>query len=129
MKLKDALDNYYFHSGKTSDIVRQLGFGGIALIWLFKYEADGRQIVPPELIPTGALIVLGLGLDLLHYLFGTVAWGIYHRVKENQGVTAETDFLAPSMINWPALFCFWSKTLIMGVAYVKILIFLAHRIV
>ncbi len=32
MKLQDARDFYYFHSGKTSDLIRQLGLGGIAVV-------------------------------------------------------------------------------------------------
>lgn len=63
MKLKDALENYYFHSGKTSDLVRQLALAGIAVIWLFKYEVTGVPKVPAQLLLPLGLIVCGLALD------------------------------------------------------------------
>jgi len=48
MKLKDAREIYYFYSGKTSDLVRQLGLAGIAVIWLFKYDAQGIPKISPH---------------------------------------------------------------------------------
>ncbi|MCS6289769.1 MAG: hypothetical protein H8K10_12435 [Nitrospira sp.] len=129
MKVKDTLENYYYFSGKTSDLVRQLGFGGIALIWVFRYEANGTQTLPPELVWVGALVVLGLVLDLFHYISGTVVWGIYHRVKEKADPSETSNFRAPRAINWPALFCFWLKTLAIGTAYIKLLKFLWSRLV
>lgn len=128
MKLKDTLENYYYHSGKTSELVRQLGFAGIAIVWVFKADVAGRQTVPPELIPAALLVVTALTLDLLHYATGSLIWGIYHRIKENAGATPAAEFLAPRQINWPALVFFWSKTLVMVVAYGFILKFLYYRL-
>lgn len=53
MQLKDTRESYQFFSGKASEIVRQLGFAGIAVIWVFKVTVGDRQIVPPELLPAG----------------------------------------------------------------------------
>lgn len=125
MKLKDTLENYYYHSGKTSEIVRQLGFAGIAIVWVFKTEVAGNPTIAPELIPAALLVVVGLTLDLLHYVAGSLIWGIYHRIKED-AVTGDTEFLAPRQINWPVLFFFWSKILAMVAAYGFILRFLYH---
>jgi hypothetical protein len=36
MKLKEYLETFYTFSEKTSNIARQLGFAGIALIWVFR---------------------------------------------------------------------------------------------
>ena len=51
MKLKDAREIYYFYSGKTSDLVRQLGLAGIAVIWLFKYDVQGIAELHGEQLP------------------------------------------------------------------------------
>ena len=82
MKLKDARDNYYFNSGKTSDLVRQLGLAAIAVIWLFKYEVSGTPKIPGMLQLPLILTIAGLALDLLQYASATAIWGIFHRLKE-----------------------------------------------
>jgi hypothetical protein len=82
MQLEDTRESYQFYSGKTSEIVRQLAFAGIAIIWVFKTNLGPKQIVPRELFPAGILLVVGLTLDLLHYVTGTLIWGIYNRGKE-----------------------------------------------
>lgn len=117
MKLQNALENYYFHTGKVSDIARQLAFAAIAVIWLFK-AGDGTSIsLPKELLQPLKLVVICLALDLLQYIFGTVVWGIFHRWKERAGTSESSEFKAPSSINWPALICFWSKTVVLAYAY------------
>jgi hypothetical protein len=127
MKLEDVRENYQYFSQKISDIVRQMGFAGIALIWVFKTDTGGKQVVPPELLPAAKLIVVALGLDLLHYICGTLVWGIYNRIKENKGTDEATEFLAPQVINWPALALFWLKIVVMVIAYIYILVFLLAK--
>src|ERR1700730_14937435 len=121
MKLEDARDNYYALSGKLSDIVRALGFAGIALIWIFKADqAAGRFQIPRELFLPATLIFVGLGFDLMHYVSGAAAWGIFNRWKERQGTGPQDEFTAPPWINWPAIFFFWTKTVVMVAAYVSL---------
>lgn len=129
MKLEDARENYYYYSQKTSEIVRQLGFAGIALIWVFKTEVEGKIVVPPELLSTGKLIVIGLGFDLLHYVAGTLAWGVYNGIKERAGTKEGKEFLAPRSVNWPTLFFLWAKVIIISIAYIKLFNFLAQRLI
>lgn len=38
MKLVNVRETIDYNTGKTSEIVRQLGFAGIALIWILKRE-------------------------------------------------------------------------------------------
>lgn len=139
MKLADLREAYQFFSEKTSEIVRNLGFAGIALIWIFKTTVDGRDVVPAELVPAGALVVIGLALDFLHAIVGTATWGIYNRIKERKLDARaakdksfdpeEYDFLAPVPINWPALVLFWSKIVAMLIAYVMLIRFLVGRVI
>jgi len=42
MKLAQARGHYEYFSGKASDISRQLGFAGIALIWVFKTQVEDQ---------------------------------------------------------------------------------------
>lgn len=128
MKLKDARENYYFYSGKTSDLVRQLGLAGIAVIWIFKYEVQGIPKVPEALALPLVLIVLGLALDLLQYAVATSIWGIFQRQKEKNGVGEDTDFLAPKQFNWPTIAFFVLKVLSIIAAYAYLLQHLAATV-
>lgn len=128
MKLKDARELYYFYSGKTSDLVRQLGLAGIAVIWIFKYDVQGVPKIPQALLPPLILIVLGLALDLLQYAVATSIWGIFQRRKEVSGVADDADFLAPKQFNWPTIGLFVLKAASIIAAYVYLLRHLACTI-
>jgi hypothetical protein len=128
MKLKDARDNYYFYSGKTSDLVRQLALAGIAVIWIFKFDVQGIPKIPEALSLPLTLIVLGLSFDLLQYVLATTIWGIFQRKKELSGIDEETAFLAPEQFNWPAITCFVLKTVSVMVAYGYLLAYLTRTI-
>lgn len=128
MKLKDARELYYFYSGKTSDLVRQLGFAGIAVIWIFKYDVQGIPKIPQAFLPPLKFIVLGLALDLLQYAVATSIWGIFQRRKEVSGIKDDADFLAPKQFNWPTICFFVLKTASIVIAYVYLLQHLASTI-
>lgn len=128
MKLKDARELYYFYSGKTSDLVRQLGFAGIAVIWIFKYDVQGVPKIPQALLPPLILIVLGLALDLLQYAVATSIWGFFQRRKEVSGIAEDADFLAPKQFNWPTIGFFALKAASIIAAYVYLLRHLAYTI-
>ena len=128
MKLKDARDNYYFNSGKTSDLVRQLGLAAIAVIWLFKYEVSGTPKIPGMLQLPLILTIAGLALDLLQYASATAIWGIFHRLKE-RSLAEDTEFTAPRQVNWPAIMLFWLKVGAIGAAYCFLLQYLTNTVI
>lgn len=128
MKLKDARELYYFYSGKTSDLVRQLGLAGIAVIWLFKSDVQGTPKIPEALALPLILIILGLILDFLQYAIATSIWGIFQRRKEVQGVTGDTEFLAPREFNWPSIALIVLKVFAIIAAYFLLLGHLARTI-
>ena len=136
IKLEDSRENYSYFSGKVSDIVRHFGFAGIALIWIFKVSVDGKTYVPEPLIIPGIIIVAALMLDLLQYLSGTIAWGIFNRKKENEfnksdltnEAIAQQFFQAPRYINWATIFFFWLKIPTMIAAYVFIIEYMADTL-
>lgn len=122
MKLKDCRDNHDTFSSRTSEIVRSLAFAGIALIWVFKNEFDKSNILPTMMFKPAVLIIFVLLFDLLHYVWGTLAWGAFHRIKEWKSVPETDDFKAPRWINWPTNFFFWLKIISLFIAYGFLLI-------
>ena len=80
-----ALENYYFYTGKASDIVGQLGLAAIAVVWVFKVDRAGQPTIPRALFIAAGWAILTLAIDALQYLYGAAAWGIFHRIKERAG--------------------------------------------
>lgn len=144
MKISEARDFYYFYTGKTSEIVRQLALAGIAVVWIFK---TGQTQLPSELILPLNLIIGTLILDLLQYFVAATIWGLYSRYQEkvcegektsNIKLTqysklrggskklteAKTNiepnsfvFQAQRVINWPGIVFFYCKSLSLIGAY------------
>jgi hypothetical protein len=120
MKLQDARDSYYYYSEKLSDITRYLGLAGIGIIWIFRVGESGKLSLPRDLICPTILLIAGLGLDLLHYIAGSLVWGIFHRHKEKK-ITEDAEFKAPKELNWVTLFFFWFKIIpIIGAYYLML---------
>lgn len=128
MKLKDVRETYDLYTTKTSEIVRNLGYAGIALIWVFKVDTAGMQKIPPELLTPAIFITVSLALDLSHAVIGSLIWAIYNRYREWKHTTEDQEFEAPSPINWVAIILFWSKIVAIIVAYYFIIQFLVTRV-
>ena len=124
MELKEYLQAYYTYSEKASNITRQLGFAGIALIWVFRGTNTNELLVPHELILPGVFLILGLSCDLLQYVSGTLIWGLFHRMKEREGLEANDELKAPSWLNKPILFFFIAKMVAISVGYLLIFCYL-----
>lgn len=122
MKLKECRESYYYNSGKASDISRNLGFAGLALIWAFRVTTVEQEFIPYELRWAAILLITGLGLDFFQYIVGTVVWGAYHRLKEKSNTEEDQEFLAPRVINYPANICFVLKQISIFVSYILLAI-------
>ena len=118
MTLKDVRDAYEGLSAKASDIVRQLSLAGIGIAWLFRNSSSGTDSLDPKLIQGSFLIAVALTLDLLQYLISTPIWFLYFRSKEKHGAKLDTEFEAPAWFNWPNIFFFCSKSVVLVLAYV-----------
>ena|SRR2546430_13063717 len=131
MKLRDAREFYNQRSTKLSDVVRQLYFAGIAVIWLLRTgdKAGGIPFNESLLWPLG-LLVTAATFDLLHYAYASAAWGIFHRKKE-KAIKHDQDkeFRAPASINHLTLFFFWGKTVLTVIAYFFLVSYIAHYLV
>jgi hypothetical protein len=127
--LASALEAYYDHSRTASTVCRQLGFAGIALIWVFRIEVGDETRVDPGLLWPAVLIGASLASDLLHYVVGSAVWGIYHRsleCRQQRGNELPVGF--NRYANWPMLFFFWIKLALMIPAYTLIVWFLINRV-
>ncbi len=124
MNLKEVREAYYEYSRKTSEITRYLGLAGIGVIWIFRVQAGDKVSLPRELILPTALLIIGLALDLIQYIAGSLIWGIYGRFKERRVGGEQDEFKAPRELNWPTLFFFWLKLVPITVAYYLIISFL-----
>ncbi len=127
MNIKKYWETYNYYSGKTSEIVRGLGFAGIALVWLFRLEGVNGSSIPRELILPAIYLILGLALDLFHYAISSIVWGIYARFKEQEGLKISKKLKVPIWINWPGLLFFVSKIMSIVFAYCFLLNFLFHK--
>lgn len=122
MNLADYRTAYYELSGKASDVARQLAFAGIALIWIFHERGDTPIAIPTSLVTPAALFICGLGFDLLQYVCGALIWGAFHRYHEKRlGPESKKPLAAPAWFNWPGVFFFWSKLLLVLGGYALLL--------
>ena len=131
MKLEDAREIYYQRSTKLSDVVRQLNFAGIAIIWLFRVGDENAGIPYSDFLlwPLGCLITSAT-FDLLHYAYASAAWGIFHRRQEKKlSNDPEADFHAPGTINWLSNFFFWGKALLTVAAYALLIRYVAGYLI
>jgi hypothetical protein len=130
MKIGDVKLAYETLSGKASDIVRQLGLGGIALIWLFRIGTEKVFILEPHLLRAALFIFLALIFDFLQYLIATTIWFGYFRYKEKQRVNESDTFLAPAQLNWAGWCLFYLKSAMILIAYAWFIIpFLMQKFV
>ena len=99
MNLKELWEVYDYHTKTLSTISRQLGFAGLAIVWIFKTENSGNYEVPAALVWPTILLVMNLAADFLHYLIASEIWKFYARRKENAGIPQTEEFLvSPHLI-------------------------------
>lgn len=118
-------DRDYF-SNQLSKICRQLGFAGLAIVWLFKTGEPSAQVIPLTLVLPSFLLVLALSFDLLHYFSGNLVLEYFtHQAQKNQ----QDNFVAPFWMNYPNRFFFYGKTLLIAISYLYLLGFLGLTLI
>ena len=126
MKLSYIRASFDTFSGKVSDLTRQLGLAGIAIIWIFKIDNKTGLTLPKELYLPLVSFCAGLLIDLLQYLYGAVAWGLIlgtsKKTKDND------EIKVAEWINIPTWVFFVIKVLACLFAYVLLLLFVIHKI-
>jgi hypothetical protein len=82
----DGVEGTHFdtYTGQTSNLVRQLSFAFIAVIWIYR-DIDKSMIIPAAFHLPLFLFILTLILDLSHYLAGSILSHIYGDFKPDWG--------------------------------------------
>ncbi len=130
---------------KASEVVRTLGFAGIALIWVLRPEQSNR--VQWEMLIPGGLIVIALLLDVIQLLVMSRKWKSLGDKKNDEFKTElnkvadqdereklsrkwnEREFNLPTGFHLPGSMLFWSKFAFVGAAYLVIFISIIQRLV
>jgi hypothetical protein len=132
--LDEYLDEFGENAKLASEIARNLGLGAIAVIWIFKQDKAAHLL--PDRILVWALLfaVMSLGVDLLHYLFKSIALYAFYKQQEHmfdsgQRPRAESaDVHAPAYIEVVSWSFFGIKTAAVVCSYVLITIFLIGKL-
>jgi len=128
MILEEVKESYKRKTGTASTISRQLGFAGIAIIWLFGIKEGGMITIPNELVLPAILIVISLAFDLLQYVVGGLIYGIFNTKMKNKGFELKSEVVFPKYLNRPAIICYGSKIITIFIAYILILSFLSSHL-
>lgn len=143
MNVNRCWDQYALTTGSASNASRQLGFAGIALIWVLsgdEHEIKGRLLIG------GVLIVISLALDLVQYMVAGARWFdlVKDREREFYNNLSSSmlsnerqelirgfnswEFDTPSYFHFVPRCCYWAKLFVMFGAYGCILSNLALQI-
>ncbi len=126
-KLSEYRDDYYFFTGKLSEITRQIAFAGIALIWIFKKSEKSEFLIDDELILPAILIVSSLAFDLFQYIYQSVTWSIFYTYHNRKNKSEDKKIKAPEYLNYPSWVFFFLKVVLVLIAYWKIFTFLLDK--
>lgn len=117
---KDAYSEQYSRaSEKASQVARQVAFAGIGVVWIFSGgpENPSHPNISGALLWGGLALVVALGFDLLHATYLSLLFGITRASRKRRRLQTET-LDNPSWVNYPTLFFFYGKLLLVVVAYV-----------
>jgi len=127
MTIVKCQEDYDYYSGKVSEIVRNLGLAGIAIVWIFKNTIDGHHSVPPELFFPTMLLILGLSADLLQYFVSAKICFFVYRSKEKKGLGKEDPFVFSEKLTWPGFVFYYTKVLLICWAYVLLFMYIGSK--
>lgn len=132
---KKTIDNYkadyYYFTGKASEIVRSLSLAGIAVVWIFKVSGE-KVTLAHELLYTLKWFITALALDLLQYVIGSLIWYFYYMYLEEKIkrkiIEPDEDVKAPQVLPIIINIIFILKITATVVAYIVLLKYLASII-
>jgi hypothetical protein len=128
MKLEDYSNRYSAITAKASEVNRQLALAGIAIIWIFKNPETANTLIPATLVTPLFFFLLSLAIDLIHYVVGSIVWGLFFEIKErqvNKGTIQDDNIKAPNILSWILTFIFFIKisSMIVGAYYLIMFIY------
>jgi len=124
-KLKDYKEDYYFYTGKTSEINRSFVLSGIAIIWIFNKTSSNKIIeLPFELILPLTLFFWSLFVDVLQYFFGGIIWYLFYKYNECKSVKDEDELEAHEVLPIPIHLLYYTKIILSGLGFYYLISFL-----
>lgn len=128
LKLTEIRKTYEELTGKLSDINRQLCFAGFGIIWIFN-KTSSESLVPNELYTPAAWLVLALSIDVIQYIYSSLAWAIYYTVKRKKDKNDDKiEVDECTKINYLTWFLFIVKIVAMCIGFFKIGYFLISKL-
>ena len=128
MKLSEIRKSYEDLTGKLSDINRQLCFTGFGIIWIFN-KTSNELSVPQDLYLPAVWLILALFIDVLQYVYSSIAWVIYYTSKRKDDKNDdEVEVNENTIINYPTWGLFILKIIAMCIGFFQIGCFLISKI-
>ena len=112
-----------YYTGKAGEIVRLLGLGALATIWLFHSSTPtAPNSLPTELKCPTILVVGALAVDAVQYVIGSFLWGVKTLSAPEVGAAKQRGAII-------TMFVFIAfKSILLAVAYCLLLLDLATKI-
>jgi hypothetical protein len=129
-KLSDYKVVYEEASSKVSDLTRQMALAGIAIIWIFRQPDTSEKIICKELLTPLIFFISTLSFDILQYIYKTIAWAIFFRIKEKKTKKQDPDppMQARPIMNLPTWILFFLKVICLLIGYILIFNYLFDKL-
>jgi hypothetical protein len=133
MKISQLKEEYYAASATVSELVRNLSFAGIAIIWVFKAGKEESAGIPydPTMKMPMLFLVAALACDLIQYLYKTAVWGClntHHWNKIREGEDESKEVSISGLVNWLSVILFWAKGVLCITAYVLLFSIIYNKV-
>ena len=125
-------DEFKYYTQKAGDISRQLGFAGIAIIWLFHAAVTGDKTVTQLAIPLEFFeplkwLIWALSIDAGQYLFGSLLWGI--AFSKHPTVAAYSNHLSNQIAIAASVLFIAVKLIVIVIAYWYLYLAVTSRVI
>ena len=128
LKLSEIRKTYEDLTGKLSDINHQLCFAGFGIIWIFN-KTGNETIIPSELYEPAVWLVISLAIDVIQYVYSSIAWAIYYTTKRKRNKNDDKiEVDEPTGINYLTWILFSAKVITMCIGFYKIGFFLISKL-
>jgi hypothetical protein len=126
VKIRKIREDFEATTKTVSDLVRQLAFAGIAVIWVIRVGDDAggiRQSLEP-LFPSLLLFVVALAFDFAQYVFRALTLFFANIFFWTKYRNEEQDVLYSGWLNLLPYLFFFGKAVCLIVAYWQLLLFI-----
>lgn len=129
MKLSEIRKAYEELSGLLSKYNRQLAFAGIGIVWLFRTtDNTGNTSIDSGMLKPVMCFIISFSLDLIQYLWQSLAWYVYYYWKRIiDGKVEDDDMNEPEWPNVVAWIMLVLKVVSLVVAYVYLGVYIFSK--